>query len=260
MSFRDKLAKKTAIPKEKLPASYQLVGDVLLIKFMKIKSLEQKKEIGKAIKEILPYVKTVCEITGISSEFRVPKIKKLIGNGTETIHKEHGIKYKLDAAKIMFSKGNLFERQRLLKQVRKNEVVVDMFAGIGYFSLSIAKKCKKVYAIEKNPVAYKYLKENIKLNRIKNIVPIKGDNRKVKMNEKADRILMGYFPGTEKFLPAAKRMIKKKGIIHYHNIYKEKDLWKKPLSELGNTKILSKKKVKSVAPKTYHVVVDTLVF
>src|SRR3989344_8144755 len=233
MSFKQKLAEKTGIDEELLPASYQIIGDVLLIKFMKIRSLKQKKAIAKEIINLLPYVKTVCEIRGIGREFRIPIVRKLLGKNTETIHKEHGILYKLDASKIMFSKGNLFERQRLISKVKKDEIIADMFAGIGYFSLPLSKKCAKVYSIEKNPVAYRYLKENIKLNKIKNIEPILGDCRKIKISVKADRIIMGYLPHTEKFLPYALKMLKNGGIIHFHNTYREDELWKKPASDLN---------------------------
>ena len=260
MSFKKRLAEKTGLEERLLPSSYQIIGDVLLIKFMKIRSLGQKQKIASSILELLPYVKTVCEIKKISSEFRTPRIKKLAGKRTVTVHKEHGILYKIDVSKIMFSKGNLFEHQRLLKQVKNNEIIIDMFAGIGYFSLSIAKKCKKVYAIEKNPIAYKYLKENIKLNKIKNIEPILGDNRKIRLNEKADRIVMGYFPGTEKFVPNALKMLKPNGIIHFHNTYREDEVWEKPMNDIKKNikrfKILDKKVVKSVSPRTYHVVID----
>src|SRR3989344_413855 len=260
MSFKKRLAEKTGIEEELLPSSYQIIGNVMLLKFMKIKSLTKKKAIASAILETFPYVETVCEIKRIDKEFRIPKVRRLAGNGTITIHTEHGMKYKLDASKIMFSKGNLYERQRLLSKIKKDETVIDMFAGIGYFSLSIAKKCKKVYAIEKNPIAYKYLKENIKLNKIKNIEPILGDNRKIRLNEKADRIVMGYFPGTEKFVPNALKMLKPNGIIHFHNTYREDEVWEKPMNDIKKNikrfKILDKKVVKSVSPRTYHVVID----
>ncbi|MCX6818913.1 MAG: class I SAM-dependent methyltransferase family protein [Candidatus Aenigmarchaeota archaeon] len=266
MSFKQKLSEKTGIDKKLLPSSYQIIGDVLLLKFMKIKSIKQKKRVASAIMKLLPYIKTVCEIIKVEKEFRVPKIRKLAGNGTETTHKEHGILYKLDVSKIMFSKGNLNERQRLITKIKPGEIIIDMFAGIGYFSLGLAKfsKAKKIYAIEKNPVAFNYLKENIKLNKIKNIEPILGDNREIteKLKEKADRIIMGYFPKTEQFLPFALMILKKKGIIHFHNTYKENELWQKPINEIkiachGFTyKILEKKKVKSIAPRTWHVVLD----
>lgn len=259
MSFKQKLSEKTGIAQNKLPASYQIIGDILLLKLMKIKSGAEKKRIASAIMGLLPYIKTVCELKSIKGEFRKPKITKLAGKSTVTMHKEHGILYKLDVSKIMFSKGNLFERKRIAEMVKKNEVIVDMFAGIGYFSIGLAKKSKKVHAIEKNKTAYRYLKENIRLNSIKNIEPILGDNRKIKLENIADRIIMGYMPKTEKFLPAALKIAKKKCIIHFHNAYKESDLWEKPLQDLkilGKFKILNKKIVKSIGPRRYHVVVD----
>lgn len=263
MSFRQKLASATGIDEGLLPSSYQIIGNVLLLRFMKIKEIRQKKRIALSIPKLLPYVKTVCEISGVEKEFRTPQVRKLAGDETETVHKEHGILYKLDASKIMFSKGNLFERQRLVRLVKKDETVIDMFAGIGYFSLPLAKHVKKIYAVEKNPVAFRYLKKNIKLNRIKNVEPILGDNRTLKLEGIANRIIMGYFPNTEKFLPFAINMLKQKGTIHFHNTYKMNELWEKPIRQLDklgiNYKITRKKKVKSVAPKTYHVVLDVTV-
>ncbi|MFH0832455.1 MAG: class I SAM-dependent methyltransferase family protein [Candidatus Aenigmatarchaeota archaeon] len=256
MTFKERIEKKTGLQG---PGGYQIIGNVLLLKLRKM-PLSQKRKIARAILDIFPYVKTVCEIKSVGGELRKPNVVKLTGDGTETVHKEHNILYKLDVSKIMFSKGNLFERQRLISQVKENEVVVDMFAGIGYFSLSVAKKAKEVYAIEKNKVAFRYLKENISLNKAGNIHPILGDNRRIaeKLAGKADRVIMGYFPGTEKFLPYALMMLKKNGIIHYHNIYKESELWKKPINEIKKIGaiILEKRKVKSYAPRVWHVVLD----
>jgi tRNA wybutosine-synthesizing protein 2 len=267
MGFKKKIASLTGLPANILPSSYQIVGDVLLVKLLKIPD-KNKKSIGRAFLEIFPYVKTVCEITKVEGELRKPRVRVIAGNSTETIHKEHGIVYKLDVSRIMFSKGNLNERQRLIDKIRKGEAVIDMFAGIGYFSLGIAKftKAKIIYAIEKNPEAFEYLKENVRLNRLKNMKPILGDCRNVckDLANKADRIIMGYFPGTENFLPYAFMALKKQGVVHFHNTYRENELWKKPLKEVSTAAKgagyaimkIAKRKVKSVAPRTWHVVLD----
>lgn len=263
MSFKDAVAKDTGIDKNLLPSSYQIIGDVLLIKFMKIKNASQKKSVAKALMKITK-VSTVCEIKEVSGELREPKIVNILGSSTETIHKENNIRYKLDVSKIMFSKGNLSERKRLIDKIKPGETIVDMFAGIGYFSIPIAKfsRASHVYAIEKNKVAFQYLKENIKLNKITNIEPINDDCRNVTI--KADRILMGYFPKTEQFLPHALNMSKSGTVIHFHNTYRKDELWNKPLSDIKKQceaanlkfKVLDKIKVKSFAPNVYHVVVD----
>ncbi|MBI4894969.1 MAG: class I SAM-dependent methyltransferase family protein [Candidatus Aenigmarchaeota archaeon] len=262
MTLKQKISTAAGIPVEKLPSRYQIIGNVLLAKLFYLDKNEKKK-FALAVKQLLPYIETVCEIKEISGKLRKPKIVKIIGKKTETVHKENDILYKLDVSKIMFSKGNLLERKRLLENINSEEVIVDMFSGIGYFSLSISKKCKKVYSIEKNPLSFRYLKENIILNKIENIKPIIGDSRKLRIKEKATRVLMGYFPGTEKFLPAAMKFLDKKGIIHYHNLYKRGDLTT-PISDIDKAakkagfKIISFKQrtVKSYNPTLDHIVLD----
>ena len=251
---------------------FQIIGDIVLIKLSGNKN--EKRNVALRILEKLPYVKTVCEIKAVEGEFRRPKTRILASREKHpdfvAIKKEHGIFYKLDVRNIMFSKGNLLERQRLIKHIHSGEVVLDMFAGIGYFSLGIGKlsPVKKVYAVEKNKMAYKFLKENIRLNKVRNNRPILGDCRRVKNKIKADRIIMGYLPNTQQYLPYAFKYLKKRGVIHYHNIYKEEELWKKPLEELENAakkkgfKLVSvfNRKIKSYAPRIYHVVIDAEFF
>ena len=268
MSFKQKLSKAAGIPAVRLPSSYQIVGHVMLLKLPKIKLAAQKQKVAAAILSLLPPVKTVCEIKEIKGEYRQPSVAILAGNGTVTTHKENDILYRMDAAKIMFSKGNLNERKRIISQVQEGETVIDMFAGIGYFSLGLAKfsNAKEIIAIEKNPDAYNYFVENISLNKLTNISAMQGDCTIAApaLKGMADRIIMGYLPDTEKFLPYALLMAKNGCTIHYHNTYNTKELWKKPLGEINlvakkfhfSHTILTKKKVKSYAPNVWHVVVD----
>jgi len=267
MAFKQKVAKATGISPAKLPSSYQIIGNVLLIKLPKL-AAKQKQKIAQAILQMLPYVKTVCEIKEIKGELREPVVTVLAGTNTQTVHRENDVLYKMDVSKVMFSKGNLSERKRLLDKIKEGETVIDMFAGIGYFSLPIAKftKAKEVISIEKNATAYNFLTDNIALNKLGNIIAIQGDciTAARSFPSKADRVLMGYFPGTEKFLGAALWMSKPGCVVHYHNVYSEKELWKKPLGEIEELckafgkeyHIEGKKKVKSFSPKKWHVVVD----
>lgn len=252
--------------------STQIIGDILLLKFSKDLSENEKMDIAERLKEKMKKIKTICEIKGIEGEFREPKIKILVGNDTTTIHKEHGILYSIDVSKLMFSKGNLYERNRIIKMVKENEVIVDMFSGIGYFSLGIAKyaKPKVIYAIEKNPVALDFLIKNIKLNRVEDkIIPILGDCRDIARQSNfqkiADRVIMGYLKNTQDFLESAFLFLRNEGVIHFHNTYKKEELWEKPIDTIEKfanennykiDKIISKRIVKSYAPKIYHVVLD----
>ena len=270
--LQEELKKK--IPDEELfllPSSYQKIGNIVILN-LKEKLWKYDKKIGKIILEKIPDTKTVCRRTDfITTQHRKPALKIIAGEKkTETIHKEHGIIYKLDVNEIMFAKGNLNERNRLSKLVKKNEVVVDMFAGIGYFSLGVAKtsKPKKVYAIEINPIAYNYLKENIKLNKVEDkIVPILGDCivELPKLGRIADRVIMGFLPSCKEYLIDAMKVIKLNGIIHYHGTTKD---WEellddvKTAAEIEGFKVesIEKRKVKSYAPKIYHLVLDCRIF
>ena len=273
MSFYSSLceALKGKIPEsamQKLPKSYFIVGKIAIIKLHG--ELEKyKKEIGEAILKILP-VKTVCLLKEIRGERRNPCIEVLCGNGTETVYKEHGCFYKLDVAKVMFSKGNKFEKMRVVKQVKPGEIVIDMFAGIGYFTIPIAKhtKVRKIYAIDINPDAVFYLKENVKINKVEEKVEIlEGDCREICkiLGEKikGDRILMGYIFETYRYLESALNLAKSRTVIHYHFLAKKEEIeeemktMRKKVEKKGfkaNIKYL--KKIKSYAPRVYHWVAD----
>ncbi|MFH1420633.1 MAG: class I SAM-dependent methyltransferase family protein [Candidatus Aenigmatarchaeota archaeon] len=263
MGFKKTIVSATGLSQDKVPSGYQVLGHVMLLKMPNI-SDEEKKIVAKAIMKEYNYVKTVCEIIQVDGELRQPIVQKIAGGGTETVHKEHGLIFTLDVSKVMFSKGNLSERNRLTKLVDRKETVVDMFAGIGYFSLGVGKVAKQVFAIEKNRDAYYYLCENIELNGLTGKVkPILGDCRTTHLDGVADRVIMGYFPDTEKFLPTALGFLKKKGMIHFHNIY-EKDKIPNAEKSVRNiivengwiTRRIKTKKVKSYAPRVLHVVMD----
>jgi tRNA wybutosine-synthesizing protein 2 len=244
-----------------LPKGYQIIGKILLIKLDK-KLVKYKKIIGKALIEIFPYIHTVSLLKGIKSLTRKPNIEIIAGcSSTQTLHKEHGCQFLIDISEIMWSQGNKQERMRLTKLAKPEEVIVDMFAGIGYFSIFLAKysKPEKIYAIDINPKAIEYLRKNVWLNNVENKIEIlQGDCRKFSkiLENTADRIIMGYLFETEKFLPHALRIAKNNCIIHLHRTAKLSEIEKIKEKISKGTKILKVKRVKSYAPKIYHYVFD----
>ena len=265
--LEEKLADKLSGSELKLlPSGYQKIGDVVILNLSPGLKKHEKEICRLALKELK--ARTVCvKSGGVSGKKREPAVRKVAGGGTEAVHTENGCKYCLDVTKVMFAKGNVSERGRLAKLVRPGETIVDMFAGIGYFSIPIAKACPScnIISIDVNPVSASYLTKNCRLNRVANIQPVLGDCREVRPGKVADRVLMGYLPGTAKFLPAAFSILKDRGVIHFHDVYSGKELWKKPLGELENAagkagyrmeKVLRKGIVKQYAPRVYHVVID----
>jgi tRNA wybutosine-synthesizing protein 2 len=233
VSFYSKLSEKLEgkLPKktlDKLPRSYFLLGDVITLK-LNGSLLKSKRQIGAAILEVLPYARSVVLIKDIKGTEREPKAEVIAGSRkTETVHREHGCLFALDPAKIMWSKGNKAERQRMMAIAGRGENVVDMFAGVGYWTVPMAKhgNVTSIKAIDINPVAIKYLKKNIALNRTWNVEVLKGDCKEhaETLADSADRVIMGWLYGTERFLPAALKIAKTGGIIHFHDTVPEKEV------------------------------------
>ena len=246
---------------------YQKIGEIILVK-----TDLSNGEINQLVNKTK--CKTILKQNIIKGELRQPTTTIIYGTETETIQKEYNILFKIDVSKIMWSMGNIDERKRMADISNPNEVVIDMFAGIGYFTIPMAKysKPKKIYALELNPDSYHYLVENIKLNKLgentnKNtkIIPILGDNREANLKNTADRIIMGYVLKTGEFLDKAFEYLKEDGgVIHYHDTIAEKILNKEPYLKIKNTaekrnyKIIDYKlnKVKKYSPGVWHVVAD----
>jgi len=244
---------------KKMPMKWEYVGDIVILK-ADIPD-EFKEHAGKAYAEVLG-AKTVCVDRGVSGEFRRPGMEVIYGSDTISTKTENGIRYRFDVTKVMYSSGNTDERERMKRLDCGGETVVDMFAGIGYFTLPIAKfaKPKKVIACEKNPVSFAFLKENAETNGVSDIVePILGDNRDIPGRSFADRIVMGYVQSTSWFLPKALDLVKEGGIIHYHDTFRVNEYKERIdaiFSELCVHEILRIREVKSFAPNISHYVAD----
>lgn len=253
-----------------VPSGWQILGDIIIVFIPEV--LEDKKtRIAESLLSMYPKCRTVVRDFGIEGQFRQPKRELLLGRETETIHKEHGCFFKQDVTKVMYSKGNLEERKRM-SQLGEGEVIVDMFAGIGYFSIPMAvhSRPKKIIGIEINPESFAYLKENIRLNKVEDIfIPICGDCSKFAPEGTADRVLMGYVGTTHHYLePAIKALKKSGGILHYHETVPEslartrpQERIEKAACALGKkVEILETHRIKKYSPGVLHVVVDARIF
>ncbi len=200
---------------------------------------------------------------------RVRELKFLAGeNRTETFYKEHGCRFRLDVAKVYFSPRLSHERERILAQTKDGEIVVDLFAGVGPFSILLAKhRDVKVYAIDINPAAIDYLKWNIALNKLEGrVVPLLGDAREVAPRNVATRVIMNLPKSSAQFLDLAFETIKQ-GTIHFYTISPEQDLYNskiefiKKVAEEKNkqVEIINKRIVRPYSPYHYHVVIDVKV-
>jgi len=227
MRRRLKTLLAAALPTEELNAiysSYDIIGDIAVIRLN-----ENSKKYGQIIAETImkvhKNVKTVlAQVSPIHGDFRLRKLEYIAGeNKTKTVHRESGCIFAVDLASCYFSPRLFYERMRIAKLVRDGETVVNMFAGVGCFSIVIAKhsNAAKIYSIDINPAAVQFMKENIRLNRVYGkVVPIEGDAKDViqqKLSNIADRVLMPLPEKALEYLPYAFSALKGgDGWIHFY--------------------------------------------
>ena len=221
--LRDKLS--AALPLEELGKvynSFDVIGDIAIIK---INTLQNAETIAKQIMATQKNIKTVLTpTTSIMGDFRVRELKHLAGeNKTITTHKEWGCTFKVDVEKCYFSPRLSHEHFRIAKLVQSDETVVNMFAGVGCFSIVIAKvvKSARVFSIDVNPAAVNLMRENIRLNRVyRRVIPLLGDAKEIvqrQLKGEADRVLMPLPEKAWGYLPVAVSALKPSGgWIHVH--------------------------------------------
>lgn len=204
--------------------SFDIIGDIAIIRLTE-RSEGLKEEIARALMQLHRNVKTVlAQTSAVQGDFRLRKLEYVAGEDkTRTIHAESGCLFSVDVARCYFSPRLIHERMRIANQVR-DEVVVNMFAGVGCFSVVIAKhsSVKRIYSIDINPIAIQFMRENIRINRVYGrVVPVLGDAKEIierKLNNMADRILMPLPEKAFKYLPFAVSVLKEEGgLIHYYD-------------------------------------------
>ena len=249
---------------------YEMVGDIAIID---LDDESESRRIADTILKVHPNIKTVLgTIAPVGGEYRVRNVRVIAGeNRTETIHKEHGCRYAVDLAEVYFTPRLSTERERVLSQISSGDLVVDMFAGIGPYSILIAKKteAKKVIAIDKNPSAIRFLRRNIELNSVNNVVAIEGDadTESLQFIGTADHVIMNLPHSAEKFLDAAVKITKFGGIIHYYDINPEDDLFETSLEFIENAakrygraiEVFDKRVVRSYAPHEFNICIEVKV-
>ena len=244
---------------QKLPSSYDLIGDLILIEIPdELKS--HAKKIGEALMRIHPRVRSVLAKGETIGEYRVRRIEVIAGSpNTETVHKEHGCIYKLDLRKAFFNPRFSGERIRVARSVKPGEKILDMFAGVGPFSILIAKTqpSSELTAIELNPDAYKYLVENIRLNRVEDRVkPVLGDAREIlkDVSEEFDRVIMDLPHSSINFLDIGLRVCRKGGLLNFYGAASSlEELSQKVLKRVGelgyDVRIEFGREILEVAPR-----------
>lgn len=215
-----------AVPSDvinRLPRSYDIVGDIGILELDD--DLQPfSKSIANGLMKLNPHLRLVVQKTEkTSGQYRIRGVEVISGVGsTETVHVEFSSKFHLDVMSVYFNPRLAYERMRIASQVKEGEVVVDMFAGVGPYSILIAKKQRgaRVFSVDLNPSAFKYLRENVFENKVADrVTPYLGDVREFASNSPgiADRVIMNLPADSQEFLGAASKLLKENGgIVHFY--------------------------------------------
>jgi tRNA (guanine37-N1)-methyltransferase len=224
MQLKDSLA--GIVPAEALrhlSNRFEVIGDIAILS-LRPELEEYKYIIAETILRNRRNIYTVLnKITRLSGNERTARYEMLAGNSTITIHHEFGFEYRLDVSRSFFNTKMAFERVRVTDQVEPGESVLIPFAGVGPFAIPAAAKGANVLAIEKNPDAVQWLKENIHLNKVhKNITVIEGDafDTNLLPNKKFDRAIIPTPYSMDSILDILAPWIAYDGMIHFYTFKK----------------------------------------
>jgi tRNA (guanine37-N1)-methyltransferase len=214
---------------------YDLLGDTAIIEFRG--SRPAAKIAALQLMKFDDRIHTVLLKAGpVEGKYRTRKLSYIAGIKKYKVeYRENGCLFRFDPRKTFFSSRLSFERSRILNAAKDGEDVCVMFAGAGPFAIEIAKKFKgsMVTAIEENPASVRYMRENIRINRTPNVIPVIGDVKKVAKNYRnsSDRIIMPLPWSSLDFLGEAAAVAKKAATVHIYIFGKTKNLetlsWRK---------------------------------
>lgn len=253
-----------------LISAFDQIGDIIIVRIPD-SLLVKKKIIGETLLKEVKIARSVFyQSSPVEGDFRTRDLEVLAGEDkTETEYKEFGCKFTVDVKNAFFSPRLSTERERIANLIKDDEVVVNMFAGVGMFSVMAAKKKRCiVYSIDINPTASRLCEKNIQANKlIGKIISINGEASQIikeQLQNKSDRTLMLLPERSDEFLESAINATKNGGIIHYYShIHADKKSDAGRLSEKHflqvtpvNADILGSKIVRPVGPRYYQTVVD----
>jgi tRNA (guanine37-N1)-methyltransferase len=255
-----------------LPRAYDIIGNIAIIDIPK--ELTKKQIIiAKELMHQHPNIKTVLKKAGrFKGRLRTRKLQHVSGIKTkETIYTENNCRMKLNVETCYFSPRLANERQEITKEIKKNDLVLIMFSGVGPFGLVISRlsKAREIVMIELNREATKYAEENIRINKLSNIRAVQGDVKRIipKFKEKFDKIVMARPQLKETFLKEAFKASKKGTIIYFYDFLQENEIPNASIKKIQEAAKKSKKKIKilawkkcgEIAPYKFRVRIDFII-
>lgn len=212
--------------RDQLPSSFDVVGDVAMMK-LPDELVPFGPAIGEALLKVNPSLRIVFRDHGVKGEFRIRDLERLAGEGgSETVHREFGVRLWTDPSRVYFNPRLSSERSRIAGLAEDGETIIDMFGGVAPFGTVIGKLAspKVIYSIDLNPDAEHFACMNAERNGIGCLHPITGDSSQVIGGlPTADRIIMNLPQIADRFLMCALDHLNHGGTVHMYKIIERAD-------------------------------------
>jgi tRNA wybutosine-synthesizing protein 2 len=228
---------------------YQMIGPIAVVR--------GERPSPEEVKEIVDWQhpQGVLWVSTHSGVCRIPITEVLYGNSCDVIHRESGLLFCIDPSKVMFSQGNRTEKMRIAALTRRGERVADMYAGIGYFTLPVARAGGVVHAMEINPVAFRYLQKNIGLNKYSDRIIATPGNCRDLLTGVYDRVIMGHFESARAISHVLPH-VRPGSVLHVHSSGPQPPDITGQLKSADFKAEISIRAVKKTAPHCWHYVQD----
>ncbi|KAF8114587.1 hypothetical protein N665_0036s0111 [Sinapis alba] len=157
-----------------VPSAFEMVGHIAHLN-LRDEHLPYKRLIAKVVLDKnQPKIQTVVnKIDPIHNDFRTMQLEVLAGNHSlVTTVVENGLRFHVDLARVYWNSKLGTERQRLLLGFDHNDVVCDVFAGVGPIALAAARIVKRVYANDLNPHAVEFMEQNSVVNKLEKRIEV----------------------------------------------------------------------------------------
>jgi tRNA (guanine37-N1)-methyltransferase len=206
-------ARFTAIPSRSELPRHELIGGIAVMQ-------EYDPDAAERLLASRPSLHTVLLSEGpVEGQYRVRRFTVLAGlPTTRTRVTEYGHRFDIDLSLAYFSPRLSTERQRVLGLMAGGERVLDMFAGVGPFAITLAARARTVVACDLNPAAVALLTGNLRMNRCGNVLPVLCDAAHLPSFLPAgfDRIVMNLPLSPASFLDQASALVRPGGRIHLY--------------------------------------------
>ena len=241
------------------PRSFDIFGDIAILRLRRDSEVYER-QIAEALLLSHKNIKTICVDLGVHGEFRIRDLRVISGdNNFISVHKENGMKFEADISKVYFSPRLATERERLSSLVNNHEDVLDAFAGVAPFSISVAMKGWKVTSLDSNPEAMKWALKNFDRNGISekyfSFFTSKFEDYDFG-TQKFDRIILNNPTNCLPFLDKAMKLVAKMGMIHFYCICPKDDSFQLSEYLAEDFECIAKREVHAYSPSSSLFVFD----